>query len=117
MRRRGSVGSSLTHHSLRPARVAFYRKRWFIMSQQYSQNAVVRTLQLAAIESSLKPLWPISREEPILSQEGLTVLVVDDEPNIVEVVSAYLHREMFNVVTAGDGETALRRFAEYNPDL
>ncbi len=47
----------------------------------------------------------------------LTVLVVDDEPNIVEVVSAYLQRELFNVVTASDGEMALQKIAEHNPDL
>ena len=46
-----------------------------------------------------------------------TVLVVDDEPNIVEVVSAYLKRELFNVVTASDGETALRAVHEHAPDL
>lgn len=57
------------------------------------------------------------REESSLSTDELTVLVVDDEPNIVEVVSAYLKRELFNVVTAADGETALQKVAEHNPDL
>ena len=58
-----------------------------------------------------------SREEMSLSTRDLTILVVDDEPNIVEVVSAYLQREMFNVVTAGDGETAMRKFNDHSPDL
>lgn len=46
-----------------------------------------------------------------------TILVVDDEPNIVEVVSAYLKRELYNVVTASDGETALLKAAQHSPDL
>jgi len=52
-----------------------------------------------------------------LSTGELTILVVDDEPNIVEVVSAYLKREMFNVVTAADGEAALQKVNEVAPDL
>jgi two-component system response regulator VicR len=47
----------------------------------------------------------------------LTILVVDDEPNIVEVVSAYLKRELFRVLTATDGETALQMVNEHAPDL
>lgn len=38
------------------------------------------------------------------------ILVVDDEQNIVDVIKAYLERENFEVVTASDGETALRIF-------
>ncbi|WPC43816.1 response regulator transcription factor [Clostridium sp. JS66] len=40
------------------------------------------------------------------------ILVVDDEPNIVEVVEAYLRKEGFQVVTAENGEKALRLFKE-----
>ncbi|MTK10866.1 MAG: response regulator transcription factor [Clostridiaceae bacterium] len=39
-----------------------------------------------------------------------TILVVDDEPKIVEVVEAYLKKEGFNVLTAEDGEKALKLF-------
>jgi DNA-binding response OmpR family regulator len=59
----------------------------------------------------------VSREDTYSSMNDLTVLVVDDEQNIVDVVSAYLNREGFNVVTAADGEDALRKVAEHNPDL
>jgi len=40
------------------------------------------------------------------------ILVVDDEPKIVEVVEAYLRKEGFDVLTAGDGEKALKLFKE-----
>ncbi len=45
------------------------------------------------------------------------ILVVDDEPHIVEVVRAYLEREGYAVSTALDGDAALERIAEDAPDL
>jgi DNA-binding response OmpR family regulator len=45
------------------------------------------------------------------------VLVVDDEPMVLEVLSRYLSRDGFDVVTAADGEEALVRFGEIEPDL
>ncbi len=38
------------------------------------------------------------------------ILVVDDEQNIVDVVKAYLEKEGFEVITAMDGNTALKIF-------
>jgi DNA-binding response OmpR family regulator len=46
-----------------------------------------------------------------------TVLVVDDEPNIREVVGRYLQRDGHTVVLAADGEAALRLYREHRPDL
>ena len=45
------------------------------------------------------------------------VLVVDDEPNIREVVGLYLRRDGHDVVSATDGEEALAVFREREPDL
>jgi len=45
------------------------------------------------------------------------VLVVEDEPNLSEVLEAYLRREGFHTERAGDGENALRLFREAKPDL
>ena len=44
-------------------------------------------------------------------------LVVDDEPRLVRLVSAYLEREGFSVSTAGDGEQALLLARERPPDV
>src|SRR5215207_8496211 len=44
-------------------------------------------------------------------------LVVDDEPPLVQVVSGYLAREGFDVVTAADGETAVALARERGPDV
>ncbi|MBI3979684.1 MAG: response regulator transcription factor [Chloroflexi bacterium] len=45
------------------------------------------------------------------------ILVVDDEPKLVEVVQAYLERDGFQVVVAGNGREALDRFHLARPDL
>ena len=46
-----------------------------------------------------------------------TILVVDDERNIVELVRLYLEKEGFNVVAASDGEQALAQYERSDPDL
>jgi two-component system OmpR family response regulator len=45
------------------------------------------------------------------------LLVVDDEPNIRELLAASLRYAGFDVVVAADGAEALRAAAEYDPDL
>jgi len=45
------------------------------------------------------------------------ILVVDDEPQIVKVVKAYLEKAGFQVVTAGSGSTALSVFDNEKPDF
>lgn len=45
------------------------------------------------------------------------VMVVDDEPQILEVVTKYLLREGFQVSTARDGQAALANFHSNKPDL
>ena len=46
-----------------------------------------------------------------------TILVVDDERNIVELVRLYLEQAGFNVVEARDGQEALAQHDRYDPDL
>jgi DNA-binding response OmpR family regulator len=46
-----------------------------------------------------------------------TILVVDDEPSIREVMSLYLTRDGFKVVTACDGDEALEMARSQRPDL
>lgn len=48
---------------------------------------------------------------------SLKVLVVDDEPHIVELARLYLSREGYEVEGVGDGDQALARFAQLKPDL
>ncbi len=50
-----------------------------------------------------------------MSQEK--ILVVDDESEIAEVIKDYLEAEGFRVVLACDGEQALQKLEEFQPDL
>jgi two-component system response regulator ResD len=45
------------------------------------------------------------------------ILVVDDEPMVREVLSQYLSSDGFEVVEAGDGDTAVAAVTEQQPDL
>ena len=46
-----------------------------------------------------------------------SVLIVDDEPEILRLVRDYLERAGFVVVTAANGTDALREFSRRRPDL
>jgi two-component system alkaline phosphatase synthesis response regulator PhoP len=46
-----------------------------------------------------------------------TILVVDDEPHIVEIVRDYLKQAGYRVVTANDGQMALTQARHERPDL
>jgi DNA-binding response OmpR family regulator len=46
-----------------------------------------------------------------------TVLVVDDDPTVREVVATYLRRDGLEVLEAADGPTALEADADARPDL
>lgn len=48
---------------------------------------------------------------------GNSVLVVDDEPNIVKLVSSYLRQEGYEVYSANDGISALKAARAYRPEL
>ena len=58
------------------------------------------------------------REARTMTDEGTKhILVVEDDPTISEVVARYLQREGYEAEIALDGEEALSRAAEINPDL
>ena len=46
-----------------------------------------------------------------------TILIVDDEKNIVDILSFNLKNEGYGIIAAYDGENALRLAREENPDL
>src|SRR6266498_377163 len=45
------------------------------------------------------------------------ILVIDDEPSITNLVSAYLKPEGYEVLTAADGPSGLKAARAYKPDL
>ncbi len=53
----------------------------------------------------------------MLSPMPSTVLIVDDEADVVDLVRYKLHGAGFEVLTAGDGLAALQQAREHRPDL
>jgi len=45
------------------------------------------------------------------------ILVIDDDPDILESISAVLSSEGFNVLTAIDGKVGVEKFKSEKPDL
>ncbi len=46
-----------------------------------------------------------------------TILVVDDEPNLVDLIRMTLERENYQVIEADNGYKAIQRLREELPDL
>lgn len=49
--------------------------------------------------------------------EKQKILIVDDDENIAELISLYLTKECFDTSIVNDGESALKEFLEYQPNL
>ncbi|MFT5999593.1 MAG: two-component system alkaline phosphatase synthesis response regulator PhoP [Neolewinella sp.] len=45
------------------------------------------------------------------------ILLVDDEPDILEILEYNLRKEGYEVATAGNGEAGLKKATEFEPDL
>jgi two-component system OmpR family response regulator len=56
-------------------------------------------------------------QHEVVNKDGARVLVVDDEPNITELVAMALRYEGFNVKTAATGRAALTAVNEFSPAL
>jgi CheY-like chemotaxis protein len=67
----------------------------------------------ASPETNTSPGLP--NNESFLPQS--TVLIVDDNPQNVELLQAFLESLPVKIVTAGDGVEALRKVDEHHPDL
>lgn len=52
-----------------------------------------------------------------MGEEGRKILLVDDEVDLLHLLSARLESKGFSVVTASDGKGALRAVREEHPDL
>jgi DNA-binding response OmpR family regulator len=48
---------------------------------------------------------------------GETILIIDDEPTLVEILELYLRREGYHVLTATNGQEALTLIEAQHPDL
>jgi DNA-binding response OmpR family regulator len=59
----------------------------------------------------------IKSEDTLSGSEKLTILIVDDEPHILEFLQMGFNYEGFHVLTATSGQQALSMAASCHPDL
>lgn len=52
-----------------------------------------------------------------MEPKGKKILIADDEPDILEILSYNLNREGYEIITAKDGADALQKAKLFNPDL
>ncbi len=71
--------------------------------------------QLAARDPQRRPQGPVGDIDVDLA--GLRVLVVDDEPDVLDLLGRVLHDARAEVVTAPDAATALDAFETHRPQL
>jgi DNA-binding response OmpR family regulator len=57
------------------------------------------------------------RQDADAPRAARTILLVEDEPTLLETLAWNLDRDGYGVVTAADGRAALDRFREVRPDL
>lgn len=69
--------------------------------------------------SSLNPPLPFMGEVRVreYNRKMTKILVIDDEPSITTLVSAYLKPEGYEVYTASDGNAGLKAARAFKPDL
>src|SRR5712692_4325122 len=96
----------------------------------WSTATAVSTGCPAGRNRTLRPVPPTSQQTPSLSrqhvgvnndggrpQNGARVLVVDDEPNITELLAMALRYEGFTVKTAATGRAAVTAVTQFSPAL
>ncbi len=69
--------------------------------------------------STLLPKMAVHRTvtNSLSTMDNALILIVEDEPQIADILAAYFAREGFRTVTAGDGELALQHYQTLSPDL
>jgi CheY-like chemotaxis protein len=85
-----------------------------LASDQVTGTTATVSLPEAASAAATALDSPVKRAE---QPPALSVLVVDDDPNILSPLCAYLQRTGYRVTGAGTGADALASLAEHHPDV
>jgi PAS domain S-box-containing protein len=73
------------------------------------------TADLRGLQASFNPISSGAEKSPDL--RGLRILVVDDEPDALEIISMILNLHGAEVLTAGSSKQALEAFLDWNPEI
>lgn len=69
------------------------------------------------LNPSLLRARPATAAAPTLGAMVATVLVVEDDPTVSSVLSAYLRKAGFDAIVASDGPSALQQWSHRRPDV
>ncbi|MDB6168349.1 MAG: sensor hybrid histidine kinase [Verrucomicrobia bacterium] len=86
----------------------------FMEVQSQPGQGTTFSLYFPAMESKA-PEAPVAREAPLPSGRGETILVIDDEPDVREVVQALLESCGYRVLLASDGLEGIALFSQHRP--
>jgi DNA-binding response OmpR family regulator len=59
----------------------------------------------------------MAEEGALVSAAGKRILIVDDEPGVIELLEMALKKEGFQIETAADGQEAVEKIMKARPDL
>jgi CheY-like chemotaxis protein/anti-sigma regulatory factor (Ser/Thr protein kinase) len=91
-----------------------------VVRTYFEQNTLrfaLLSMDQGTLKSRARLSEAITRGTNPSSREVRTVLVVDDEPLMVEILGRFLQQAGFKVLRAFDGETAIQLAQENEPDL
>jgi PAS domain S-box-containing protein len=80
------------------------------------ENEVKAALERISIKGSLQSSSDNADAGETTSQ-GKSLLVVDDDPQVIDLISQLLQDSSYTIRTAADGEAALQAVAEQHPDV
>jgi two-component system, OmpR family, response regulator AdeR len=107
--------ATTTERQMVSTRAFRFMHAWFTTGVQQPARDCERMSKTHA-DSRRNRLGTMEGEQTVRMPEQL-IVVVEDEPDLVEVVVAYLRRANYRVLSTGDGETAVALLASMPPDL
>lgn len=94
-----------------------------IVSSLSNSDAIKKALQKGAVDYVTKPYDIDKIHQKIIhytakfSKNRKTVLVVDDSPLIIKLISMTLHTERYRVITASNGKDGIEHASKLQPDI
>jgi PAS domain S-box-containing protein len=82
-----------------------------------SESEVQAALERLSIKGSLQPDGERADASETVSNSGKRLLVVDDDPQVIDLISQLLQDSSYTIRTAADGGEALQAVAEQHPDV
>jgi DNA-binding response OmpR family regulator len=79
-----------------------------------ARAVLTKPVALADIVRLLREGAPAAKPEPLVAGR---ILLVDDEPALLDMYTDFLTEQHYEVRTATDGETAIKTIGEWEPDI